>query len=130
MLTILFKFLFLFARKKFLRFPLEWFLLEPIIHFVTDFLPTNMWQRQGKELHFNLQFVTWRVQFIKIQCILLIYVDSVTYVIISKDILLFPRTIGNAALAIVKGYIRPVDVMEIKVSFYHDWNWKYLNAII
>ena len=37
-----------------------------------------------------------------------------------KDILLFPRTIGNAALAIVKGYIRPVDVMEIKVSFYHD----------
>lgn len=93
--------------------------MEPIIHFVTDFLPTNMWQRQGKELHFNLH-VTWRVQFIKIQCILLIYVDSVTYVIISKDILLFPRTIGNAALAIVKGYIRPVDVMEIKVSFYHD----------
>ena len=27
------------------------------------------------------------------------------------------RTIGNAALAIVKGYIKPVDVMEIKVSF-------------
>ena len=40
--------------------------------------------------------------------------------IISKDILLFLRTIGNAALAIIKGYIRPVDVMEIKVSFYHD----------
>ena len=50
-------------------------------------------------------------------------------VIISKDFLLFPRTIGNAALAIVKGYIRPVDVMEIKVSFYYDWNWKYHNAI-
>ena len=26
------------------------------------------------------------------------------------------RTIGNAALAIVKGYVKPVDVMEIKVS--------------
>ena len=29
----------------------------------------------------------------------------------------FYRTIGNAALAIVKGYIKPVDVMEIKVFF-------------
>ena len=64
MLTILLKFLFLFARKKFLRFPLEWFLLEPIIHFVTDFLATNMWQRQGKESKNNVNLhVTWHVQF-------------------------------------------------------------------
>ena len=28
----------------------------------------------------------------------------------------FYRRIGNATLAIVKGYIKPVDIMEIKVE--------------
>ena len=37
----------------------------------------------------------------------------------------FYRTIGNAALAIVKGYIKPVDVMQIKVPFFLMFIFQY-----
>lgn len=37
----------------------------------------------------------------------------------------FYRTIGNAALAIVKGYIKPVDVMQIKVPSFLMFIFEY-----